>query len=102
MSQKTENNAFICQNCGCKVAPIKRGGYRNHCPHCLYSKHLDNKPGDRAANCHGLMKPIAIKMHGKKGLQIVHKCLRCGKEQKNIIACDDSDNYNLILQLPTV
>ena len=37
---------FICENCGRKVEPL---GYscRNHCPYCLYSKHVDINPGDR-------------------------------------------------------
>ena len=34
---------FICENCGEKVEKL---GYtcRNHCPHCLYSKHVDINP----------------------------------------------------------
>lgn len=34
---------FICENCGHKV---QRLGYscRNHCPYCLYSKHVDINP----------------------------------------------------------
>ena len=36
---------FICENCGKKVGKL---GYscRNHCPYCLYSKHVDKNPGD--------------------------------------------------------
>ncbi|WDF05905.1 RNHCP domain-containing protein [Shouchella hunanensis] len=33
------------------------GSYRNHCPFCLYSKHQDIIPGDRASTCGGLMEP---------------------------------------------
>ena len=34
------------------VVPIGAGTqHRNHCPNCLTSLHLDNEPGDRAANC---------------------------------------------------
>ena len=34
---------FICENCGKKVPKL---GYscRNHCMHCLYSKHVDINP----------------------------------------------------------
>jgi len=34
---------FICENCGHKVNKL---GYtcRNHCPICLYSKHVDINP----------------------------------------------------------
>ena len=50
---------FICENCGKNVSKL---GYtaRDHCPYCLYSKHLDINPGDRENTCHGLMKPIGI------------------------------------------
>lgn len=29
---------FICENCGTEV---KGNGYTNHCPKCLWSKHVD-------------------------------------------------------------
>lgn len=34
---------FICENCGKQVEKL---GYtcRNHCPSCLYSKHVDVNP----------------------------------------------------------
>ena len=48
---------FTCEHCG---APVKGTGYTNHCPKCLWSKHEDVNPGDRASDCHGLMKPIDI------------------------------------------
>lgn len=37
---------FICEHCGQHVPKL---GYscRNHCPYCLYSKHVDVNPGDR-------------------------------------------------------
>ena len=34
--------------------------HRNHCPNCLISLHLDNEPGDRAADCGGQMEPVAV------------------------------------------
>lgn len=61
------NNGFVCENCGCKVRPLTKGGYRNHCPHCLYSKHVDINPGDRASECGGLMEPVGVFLTGKKG-----------------------------------
>ena len=53
--RKTED--FICENCG---AVVVGNGYTNHCPVCLYSKHVDRSPGDRAAGCGGLMEPVAV------------------------------------------
>ena len=42
-----KDEAFTCINCGKEVSPL---GYttRDHCPHCLYSIHIDIMPGDRA------------------------------------------------------
>ena len=59
------DESFICENCGKKVTKL---GYtaRDHCPYCLYSKHLDINPGDRECTCHGLMKPIGIEKYKKK------------------------------------
>lgn len=70
---------FVCQNCGTKVTG---SGYTNHCPKCLYSRHVDINPGDRLNPCGGLMKPINIE--NKSGeFVIIHKCQRCGEEKRN-------------------
>lgn len=84
MSRKTENTGFICQNCGKEVLPLTDGSYRNHCPFCLYSLHVDITPGDRQCDCGGLMKPIKI-IKNKKGFQILHRCQKCGFERHNKI-----------------
>ena len=50
MKQFTKRDEeFICENCGKKVEKL---GYtsRDHCPHCLCSKHVDCFPGDRKEN----------------------------------------------------
>ena len=38
---------FNCEHCGKEVLPLSDGSYRNHCPYCLYSKHVDIVLGDR-------------------------------------------------------
>lgn len=86
MSRKNENTAFRCENCEKEIAPVTNGSYRNHCPYCLYSKHLDNKPGDRISDCHGLMKPVQVDYSAKKGYIIIHRCFRCGKVSRNKLA----------------
>ncbi|MBI4231751.1 RNHCP domain-containing protein, partial [Candidatus Peregrinibacteria bacterium] len=83
------NESFTCKNCGHKN-PSHSNSCRNHCIKCLYSLHLDDKyPGDRASNCHSLMKPTHIKKDGKKGWMIYHKCCKCGKIIPNKAAEDD-------------
>ncbi|MDI3327059.1 MAG: RNHCP domain-containing protein [Alicyclobacillaceae bacterium] len=81
------NEGFTCARCGLEVQPLP-GGCRNHCPACLWSRHVDRNPGDRAAGCGGLMEPVAVEYDGKKGYRVVHRCLRCGKQSRNRLALD--------------
>ncbi len=85
----TINVGFICEKCK-KVSPEAKKTCRNHCRSCLYSKHVDkNVPGDRKSTCRGLMEAVFIDYRGKKGYQILHRCLICDKEISNILADDD-------------
>ncbi len=101
MSKKEKNAYFVCANCESNVLPLKNGSYRNHCPFCLASIHVDNVPGDRNNSCRGVMDSIKILYHKKKGWQIIHKCQKCGIEKVNKIAEGDvqPDNWQLIVQL---
>lgn len=99
MGKKRENTGFQCEQCGATVLALTNGSYRNHCPFCLYSKHLDEFPGDRSSSCHGLMEPIEVIYHTKKGYQIIHKCTSCHKVQKNIIAVNTVQEDNIFLLL---
>ncbi len=84
---------FICENCGTLVVG---NGYTNHCPNCLYSKHVDINPGDRDNPCMGLMKPIDyIKKNGKE--YILHECTICHERKLNKIA--PNDNKDIILAI---
>ena len=89
---KTIEN-FICEHCGREVVGT---GYTNHCPACLWSKHVDTNPGDRAEMCGGSMKPIRNEKKGKE-FMIVHKCVRCGFERKNTF--DKEDNFETLLKI---
>lgn len=97
MKQFTKRDEeFVCENCGKKVLKL---GYtsRDHCPHCLYSKHVDNMPGDREAECRGLLKPIQVELDSKKGYVIIYKCEKCGAIRKNKSAIDD--DMDLLIKL---
>jgi hypothetical protein len=83
---------FICENCGNEV---KGNGYTNHCPNCLWSKHIDILPGDRACDCKGMMPPISYDKEGEE-ISLTHKCLKCGFEKRNKIAGDD--NFDELLK----
>lgn len=89
------NENFVCENCGYKV---KKSDYtaRDHCPKCLYSKHVDINPGDRLNECEGLLEPIGIEKF-KNTYKIIYKCTKCKEIHKNIIHNDD--NMDLIINL---
>ncbi len=101
MARHQENTGFVCANCGKTVNALTNGSYRNHCPYCLYSLHVDNNPGDRQSLCHGLMKPVGLAYKAKKGWQIVHECTRCGHKSVNKIA-EDTDQPDDIEQISRV
>ncbi|WP_238554276.1 RNHCP domain-containing protein [Geomicrobium sp. JCM 19038] len=101
MSRATENTQFTCEHCGMVVEPLENGSYRNHCPSCLYSKHVDVIPGDRASTCRSLMEPIDLKSHSKKGFQLLHRCLACGHEQYNKIAENTAQSDDIIAFMRT-
>lgn len=86
---------FICDNCNKYVEKLNYTA-RDHCPNCLYSKHVDINPGDRLNKCQGLLKPISIEKY-KNTYKIIYKCLKCNKIHKNIMAFDD--NYDKIIEL---
>jgi len=69
---------------------------RNHCPYCLWSIHVDNRPGDRKAFCKGTMEPIAVWVRDGEWV-IIHRCTTCGSLHANRIAGDD--NEALLLSL---
>ncbi|KAB8161716.1 RNHCP domain-containing protein [Streptomyces sp. 3MP-14] len=101
MNRAAQNQGFTCEHCGASVVPLTNGSYRNHCPACLWSKHVDLMPGDRAATCHGLMRPQHIEHRRKKGLAIMHRCVECGFVRANRIADDlrQSDDVDAIAAL---
>lgn len=90
---------FKCINCGKAIDSKALGtSHRNHCPFCLYSKHLDNIPGDRASHCGGSMAPIGLTFKDEKNsdrvgeLMLVHQCQKCGVLGKNRLAGDDRED----------
>ena len=53
------------------------------------SLHVDVNPGDRAADCGGILDPIRADPDPKKGFIITHKCRKCGAIRRNKAAADD-------------
>jgi hypothetical protein len=84
---------FICAQCGAEVLGT---GYTNHCPKCLWSKHVDINPGDRAEKCGGMMEPIEIEFMAG-GFDLVHQCQKCGAVKKN--KADENDDAEALIAL---
>jgi DNA-directed RNA polymerase subunit RPC12/RpoP len=100
--RQAENTAFPCAHCGTSVPANTDGHYRNHCPWCLWSLHVDELPGDRASECRGLMEPIGLVEKSGKGWQVVHRCTTCGHRQPNRLVREGAapDDLDLVLGLP--
>ena len=85
------SETFTCKVCGRIVVPEGAGTqHRNHCPYCLSSQHLDIEPGDREADCGGVMDPIAVWVRKNGEWAIIHRCRICGALSSNRIAADDN------------
>ncbi len=70
---------FTCAHCGTRV---RGDGYTNHCPSCLWSRHVDIAPGDRAADCGGLMPPVGV-LSEQDRYVLVQRCVVCGHQRRN-------------------
>jgi RNHCP domain-containing protein len=90
---------FKCGHCRAFIGPTVSGGrHRNHCPLCLYSRHVDRSfPGDRASDCRCLMEAVGAFSRPDGEQMIVHRCLGCETERQNRIAADD--NPHALLRL---
>lgn len=86
---------FICINCSKKVSG---DGYTDHCPHCLYSVHVDINPGDRMSSCGGTMKPLGVKRSGEKYI-IYYVCQDCNYSHE--VKMNKDDNLKEIILLST-
>ena len=97
-------DGFTCKHCGYFVssAAVLSGVLnRNHCPYCLWSRHVDLcQAGDRLAACKAPMRPVGLalkstpKKYGSKmgELMVVHLCTGCASVSINRIAADDDSD----------
>ncbi|OGI25122.1 MAG: hypothetical protein A3J76_02810 [Candidatus Moranbacteria bacterium RBG_13_45_13] len=84
---------FECENCGAKV---KGNGYTDHCPVCLWGKHMDIYPGDRVNICHGMMKPVRVIKKGD-GYVIEYRCMKC--EHQFRVKLAQNDNFEALIRI---
>src|SRR5258708_33457603 len=100
---------FDCCHCrlGVSAEALLSGvNHRNHCPFCLWSKHVDLRAaGDRLSACKAPMRPAGLTFkrvrkkyapNGEAGLPprgellLVHHCTACRAVSLNRLAADDS------------
>lgn len=91
MRKKEESqHGFDCSHCKgwISIHPEMGTHNRNHCPSCLWSRHMDgDKSGDRRSECRTAMEPIALTFKETKpnkyateadiavgALMVVHRC----------------------------
>jgi hypothetical protein len=99
---KQINADFTCKQCGFFVSAHRAVSgviNRNHCPYCLYSRHVDlYHAGDRLCACKGLMKPVGMTIKSSRDkyainhrgeLMLVHRCTNCNRLSINRVAADD-------------
>ncbi len=85
------SSSFRCVHCRFDVSTSAPGtAHRNHCPNCLWSRHVDDEPGDRASDCQSSMEPIAITVRGDGEWVIIHRCRGCGVLHANRSSGDDN------------
>ena len=90
--KKIEN--FVCEVCGERVIG---DGYTDHCPKCLWGKHMDEEvPGDRESGCKGLMKPEYTEYVSGQ-TKIHYKCQSCG--HKFVVRIGKNDDCGKITEI---
>jgi hypothetical protein len=101
LEKSPAENGFLCAHCHGFVST--ESGFsgvqnRNHCPYCLWSRHLDlYAGGDRLSACKAMMEPIGLtlkatrKKYGpcRSELMLIHSCKECSNLSINRIAADD-------------
>ena len=95
------NESFQCAQCKHEVLP-SASTCRDHCPQCLHSVHVDVNPGDRLAECGGILVPISYSLNKKKGYMIHYRCQQCGEKRINRFLEIDSiekDSFEALLKL---
>ncbi len=98
--QQQGSGGFSCIRCRQFISHQSCGTrHRNHCPLCLWSRHVDEEPGDRSCPCAQPMEPIAIEVRERGEWAIIHRCTGCGVLRTNRIAGDDHELSLLSLAL---
>jgi hypothetical protein len=100
-SRRQAYDSFLCKHCHALVSTasfLSGVQNRNHCPYCLWSRHLDLfAAGDRLSACKAPMRPIGLTFKstpkkygsGNGELMLIHVCTECESLSINRVAADD-------------
>jgi hypothetical protein len=84
------SEGFVCRRCKRAVSAEGYGTrQRNHCCFCLWSLHVDERPGDRQSACRALMEPIGIWVKDDGEWSLIHRCTACARLRTNRVAGGD-------------
>jgi ribosome biogenesis GTPase len=98
LGEEAPTEGFVCVRCGANVSHVGAGSkHRNHCPRCLWSRHLDHVPGDRNGACGDPMEPVAVWVRNDGEWALIHRCTGCGVFHSNRVAGDDREAVLLSL-----
>lgn len=94
------DESFACVHCGRAIPPHGRSA-RDHCPHCLWGLHVDDRvPGDRASTCRAPLEPVGTDRRGERWV-IVYRCTGCGATRRNQVLADGDppDSWEAVVAL---
>lgn len=94
------DESFACVHCGRPIPPHGRSA-RDHCPHCLWGLHVDDRvPGDRASTCRAPLEPVGVDRKGEKWI-LVYQCTGCGATRRNQVLLDGEppDDWEAVVAL---
>lgn len=82
---------FTCEHCHREVPALAPGTRpRSHCPHCLWSLHVEPGQPNHSTDCKGQMEPVAVSTQPGGAWSLVHRCRRCATTHVHSIAVDDN------------
>jgi len=91
---------FVCKHCKRPVSVVAPGArLRSHCPHCLWSLHIEAHPASPRRRCGGTMEPVGVSLRTGGVWSIVHRCRRCQATFVHSAAVDDDGAALLMISL---
>ena len=89
--QRAPDDTFVCKHCGQRVSAVAPGARRrSHCPHCLWSLHVEAHPAGAKTDCRGAMEPVGVSLQPGGEWSLVHRCRQCEATLVHSVAVDDN------------